>query len=34
VADTFELLIDQPFIIMIEDVGTGLILFAGIIREP
>ncbi len=33
-SDTFEMLIDRPFVIMIEDIDTGLILFAGLIREP
>ncbi|CEG21996.1 Serpin (serine protease inhibitor) [Planococcus massiliensis] len=31
---TFEMIVDRPFFITIEDVETGLILFMGAIKEP
>lgn len=32
--DSFEMIVDRPFLIAIEDAKTGALLFVGIVREP
>ena len=32
--NSFEMIVDRPFLIAIEDVTTGALLFVGIMREP